>query len=76
MKAPVFSVAAVVTLALAGLSPAEAKGKARRAPAATAEKHACGGKNGCPAAGKAEDKKAEDKGAEAAPAAAKPAENK
>lgn len=79
--------AATVSLALAGAAPAQAKGKSHRAPKATTEKHNCGGKNGCPAMGKGDDKaegKSGDKAATpaadakpAAPAAdAKPAEGK
>jgi hypothetical protein len=67
---------AAVSLAIAGGSPAaahgKAHGKARRAAKPAAEKHACGGKNGCPAAGKADDKPA----APAAPSTGKPAETK
>jgi hypothetical protein len=63
---------AAVSLAIAGGSPAAAKSKARRAAKPAAEKHACGGKNGCPAAGKADDKPA----APAAPSTGKPAETK
>jgi hypothetical protein len=42
---------AAVALALAGTAPAAAKGKAHHATKPAAEKHKCGGKNGCPAAG-------------------------
>jgi hypothetical protein len=60
---------AALSLAIAGASSAEAKRHAPHKSKATAEKHACGGKNGCPAAGKAESK-------EAAPTPAVPAEAK
>jgi hypothetical protein len=60
--------AAALSLVLAG-SPAIAKHKAQRAPKATAEKHNCGGKNGCPA-------KAEEKPAAPAAAGDKPADAK
>jgi hypothetical protein len=60
--------AAAMSLVLAG-SPAIARHKAHRAPKTTAEKHSCGGKNGCPA-------KAEEKAAAPAPAGDKPADAK
>jgi hypothetical protein len=63
---------ATVSLAVVGAAPATAKSKARRAAKPAAEKHACGGKNGCPTAGKADDKPA----APAAPSTGKPAETK
>jgi hypothetical protein len=63
---------AAVSLAIVGAAPASAKSKARRPAKPAAEKHACGGKNGCPAAGKADDKPA----APAAPSTGKPAETK
>ncbi len=61
--------AAAVSIALAAPAPAEAKGKAHRAPKPAAEKHKCGGKNGCPAAGEGAAKAA-------APTAEKPADAK
>lgn len=73
MKARVFGGASVavaaVSIALAGTVPAEAKGKAHRAPKPAEEKHKCGGKNGCPAAGETTEKPA-------SPAAEKPAGEK
>lgn len=60
---------AAISIALAGTLPAEAKGKAHRAAKPAAEKHKCGGKNGCPAAGESAEKPA-------APAAEKPAGEK
>jgi hypothetical protein len=75
LKAEIISsaVIAAVSLAIAGASPVAAKGKAHRAAAKPAsEKHACGGKNGCPAPSKADDKAA----AQAEPATGKPAEAK
>lgn len=83
MKAKIFGGAAVamatVALALAGASPAQAKHKAHRAPKAESEKHKCGGKNGCPAMGKSEEKSAppaDAKPADVKPADAKPADGK
>jgi hypothetical protein len=64
---------ATIALALAGAPPAEAKHKPHRAPKAEAEKHKCGGKNGCPAKGETEEKAAP--GAEKA-GDAKPADGK
>jgi hypothetical protein len=73
MKARTFGGATVamaaISLALAGTLPAEAKGKSHRAQKPAAEKHKCGGKNGCPAAGEAAEKPA-------APATEKPAGEK
>jgi hypothetical protein len=73
MKARAFGGATVamaaISIALAGTLPAEAKGKAHRTPKAAAEKHKCGGKNGCPAAGEGAEKSA-------APSAEKPAGEK
>jgi FlaG/FlaF family flagellin (archaellin) len=73
MKAKAFGGAAVamaaISIALAGTLPAEAKGKAHRAPKPAAEKHKCGGKNGCPAAGESAEKPS-------APSAEKPAGEK
>lgn len=63
--------AAAISIALAGIAPAEARGKAHRAQKPAAEKHACGGKNGCPSAASESSQKPE-----AAPAAEKPAETK
>lgn len=69
--------AATVSIALAGASPAEARAKTHRAPKATAEKHNCGGKNGCPAMSKTEEKPAaQTSEPSAAPAAGKPADAK
>jgi hypothetical protein len=48
MVSPAALAAAAMSLVLAA-SPALAKYKAHRAPKAAAEKHNCGGKNGCPA---------------------------
>jgi hypothetical protein len=66
---------AAASLAIAGGSPAaahgKAHGKARRAAKPAAEKHACGGKNGCPAPSKSEEKEAA-----APPPSGKPAEVK
>lgn len=83
MKAKIFGGAAVamatVALALAGAAPAQAKHKAHRAPKAEMEKHKCGGKNGCPAMGKKEEKSespAAEKPAEGKPADTKPADGK
>ncbi|WP_363346070.1 hypothetical protein [Methylocystis echinoides] len=80
MKAKIFggAAAALATVALAlGAPPAEARHKAHRAPKAAAEKHKCGGKNGCPAMSKTEDKApAPEKPADAKPAESKPAEGK
>ncbi|WP_442754758.1 hypothetical protein ACNHKD_17450 [Methylocystis sp. JAN1] len=81
MKSRVISGAALavaaMSLALAA-SPAQARHKSHRAPKATAEKHNCGGKNGCPA--KAGEEKAAPAGTAApaapAPAGEKPAETK
>jgi hypothetical protein len=61
---------ASIALALAGTVPAEAKGRTHRSPKPAAEKHNCGGKNGCPAASESTSKPA------AAPTAEKPAEAK
>jgi uncharacterized membrane protein len=62
MKAKTFGGAAAaiatIALALAGAPPAEARHKAHRAPKAEAEKHKCGGKNGCPARGETDEKAA------------------
>ncbi len=78
MKAKIFggtaAIVATMALALVG-APAQAKHKAHRAPKAEAEKHKCGGKNGCPAMGKGEEKAA-DKPADVKPLDAKPAEPK
>lgn len=62
--------AAAISIALAGVAPAEAKGKTHRAEKPAAEKHACGGKNGCPAVSESSQKPA------AAPATEKPGEAK
>ena len=40
--------AAAAALALSNAVPAQAKGKQRHAAKPAAEKHGCGGKNGCP----------------------------
>lgn len=61
---------AALSMVLAGVAPAAAKGKAHRAQKPAAEKHNCGGKNGCPAASESSEKPA------AAPTAPKPAETK
>lgn len=74
--------AATVSLALAGAMPAQAKGKHHHAAKPSAEKHNCGGKNGCPGMSKSDDKQAEPAKAEPAKPdaaktdAAKPAESK
>lgn len=60
--------AAAISIALAGIAPAEARGKAHRTQKPAAEKHSCGGKNGCPAASESSEKPA------AAPTGVKPAE--
>lgn len=60
---------AAAALALALATPAEAKHHGRRAAKPAAEKHSCGGKNGCPGMNKSDAK-------EAAPAAEKAAEPK
>lgn len=65
--------AAAVALALAGVGPAAAKGKAHHPPKPAAEKHNCGGKNGCPAAGEGG---AKSESSPASPATSKPAEAK
>lgn len=64
-----FAVAAF-SMVLAGAAPIEAKGKKHRAPKPAAEKHNCGGKNGCPAASENAEKPA------AVPTVGKPAEAK
>ncbi len=82
MKAKILGGAAVamatIALALAGAPAAQAKHKAHRAPKADAQKHQCGGKNGCPAKGEAEEKSEAPaaKPAESKPADAKPADTK
>jgi hypothetical protein len=72
--------AATVSLALAGAVPAQAKGKHHSAAKPAAEKHNCGGKNGCPAMGKGEEKaqtkSSETKSSETKPAETKPADGK
>lgn len=82
MKAKILGGAAIAAtataLALAGAIPAQAK-KAHHPAKPAAEKHACGGKNGCPSMNKSEDKAAApsaDKPADAKPADAKPADAK
>ncbi|MGJ0510477.1 MAG: hypothetical protein ACR652_25810 [Methylocystis sp.] len=65
--------AATVSLALSGAVPAQAKGKHQAARPA-AEKHNCGGKNGCPGMSKGDDKAAAEKPADAKPAEAVRAE--
>jgi hypothetical protein len=72
---------AAVSLAVAGMSPAQARHKAPRAHKAQVEKHACGGKNGCPAASDEKTMPATPQAATpaappAAPPAPKPAESK
>jgi hypothetical protein len=61
------AILSVAAIALAiSAAPAQAKHKAHRSPKATAEKHACGGKNGCPTKSDAKaDSPAADKPAEA-----------
>lgn len=69
--------AATVSLALAGALPAQAKGKHHHVAKPAAEKHNCGGKNGCPGMSKSDDKQAEPAKTDAAkPDSAKPAESK
>lgn len=74
MKARALGGAAVamasIAIALAGAVPAQAKGKAHRNLKPAAEKHNCGGKNGCPAASENTSKPG------AAPITEKPAEAK
>lgn len=72
--------AAAVSLAISGATLAQAKHRHAAKPAA--EKHNCGGKNGCPGMSKSGDKPAEPAKSEAAkpeaakPEAAAPAESK
>jgi hypothetical protein len=62
--------ATAASLALSNAVPAQAKGKHHHAAKPAAEKHGCGGKNGCPSMNKG------DKPAEAAAPEAKPADGK
>lgn len=72
--------AAAVSLAISGATLAQAKHRHAAKPAA--EKHNCGGKNGCPGMSKSGDKPAEPaksdaaKSDAAAPAESKPADGK
>ncbi|MGE5368830.1 MAG: hypothetical protein ACM3PD_04425 [Chloroflexota bacterium] len=61
---------AATALALAGAVPAQAR-RAHHAAKPAAEKHACGGKNGCPSMNKSEDKAATTEKPEAKPAEGK-----
>jgi hypothetical protein len=67
---------AALSLALGGAVPAQARHKAHRPHKPVAEKHNCGGKNGCPGVNKSESAPKPEEKPAPAPATEKPAEAK